>query len=83
MLEKSKHFSHVFKFEHADIRLSYDPYVPASTFFAKPWMKAFLYEGRMHLRECGRKSRMALLQKRAASRVETSSKFVSKIGHMI
>ena len=34
--------------------LSYDPYGPASVFFAKPLMKV-PYEGRSHLRERGRK----------------------------
>ena len=36
------------------IHLSYDPYGPASAFFAKPLMKV-PYEGRTHLRERGRK----------------------------
>ena len=34
--------------------LSYDPYGPASAFFAKPLMKV-PYEGRTRLRERGRK----------------------------
>ena len=60
-------------------KLSYDPYGPASAFFAKPLMKV-PYEGSTHLRERGPgKSRTVLLQKRTASRVKTSSKFVCKL----
>ena len=39
------------------------------------------YEGLTHLRERVGKSRTALLEKRTASRVKTSRKFVSKLRH--
>ena len=68
-------YSYVFVCSY--VLLSYDPYGPASAFFAKPLMKV-PYEGRAHLRERGQK-KSALLQKLTTLRVPTSSKFVSKL----
>ena len=58
--------------------LSYDLYGPARAFFAKPLMRVV----RIYASGAG-KSRTALLQKRTATHVKTSRKFVSKLAIMI
>ena len=59
--------------------LSYDPYGPASAFFAKPLMKV-PYEGRTHLRERGRKKAIRPCYRSVRPRVfKTSRKFVPKL----
>ena len=50
--------------------LSYDPYGPASAFFAKALMKV-PYEGRTYSASGAGKCRTALLQKHTGSRVKT------------
>ena len=62
--------------------LSYDPYGPASAFFAKPLMKV-LYEGNTHLCEQGRKKPYGPTTKAYGLAYFNFTKICPQIGHMI